>query len=114
MKSFFWAWVLVMVFYGIDCILITPLALIFFPVEEVGFVLSFLFSYGGVVTFYLWYFFIFAPLSFGAVFILWFGLELTSLPKWSKIIIFWTIVSWFCILMLFTIIHNSLVIKPYI
>jgi hypothetical protein len=88
-----------MIFYGIDCLVITPIALLFFPVREVGLVHSYLYDKIGIASFYLFYIFVFTPLI----------LLVLNLIKKSKLILFtFTITT--CFLMFITIIHNLMVI----
>jgi len=92
-------YLLIMIVYGIDCLLVTPIAIYFFNAVEVGLVHAYLFSIFGLASFYLFYFLFFAPAMF---------LFLNLIKKSRLVLITFTIT--FCTLMFLVIIHNIQVI----
>ena len=100
-------WILMCLFYGLDCLIITPYAILFKNCEEVGLGLSFLYNNFGILIFPVW-FVIFSVL-------LYFGLKYFDkflekrIGKLKKYPLISLLITWI-ILMSLTIIHNINVI----
>lgn len=93
--------------YGIDCLIVTPYALLNYPVQEVGFILSRLYEAIGIWAFpsFFFYFALVMILSYK-------GLEKISskLPEISQYLIAIIPTLFFVGLMVWTIHHNINVI----